>query len=136
LFSFTFRGWNKHWFESLLAYRIIDWFQFVEEFLDAFGNYDYNHIYEEFQTLLINDNSSPEGFSTRIHHVLCKFNLVDMSFVLNILYDTCISFIQSYSIVNEESVTNPITQLREEFCLQDERNPSENLEQEKEVEST
>jgi hypothetical protein len=32
-------------------------------------------------------------------------------------------------------VTNPITQLREEFCSQDERNPSRNIEQEREVES-
>jgi hypothetical protein len=37
--------------------------------------------------------------------------------------------------VNDESVTNPITQLREEFCLQDERNPLENFEQARDVES-
>jgi hypothetical protein len=83
--------------------------------------------------LLINDNSSPKGFSTRIHHVLCKFNLDDMSIVLNLLYDACIPFFQSYSIVNDELVTS--TQLQEEFCSQDERNPSENSEEEREVES-
>jgi hypothetical protein len=116
LLSFTFRGEIKHWFESFLAYHTFDWFQFVEEFLDAFEIYDYNQLCEEFQTLLINDNSPPEGFSTRIHHVLCKFNLDDMSFVLNLLYDACVSFIQSYSIANDEQVTNPITQLQEEFC--------------------
>jgi hypothetical protein len=37
--------------------------------------------------------------------------------------------------VNDESVANPITQLREEFCSRDERNPSENFEQAREVES-
>jgi hypothetical protein len=78
LITFTFMGWIKHWFESFLAYHIFYWFQFVEEFLDAFENYNYNQLCEEFQTLLINDNSSPEGFSTRIHHFLCKFNLDDM----------------------------------------------------------
>ena len=58
-----------------------------------------------------------------------------MSFVLNLLYDACVPFIQSHSIANDESVANPITQLREEFCSHDERNPSENFEQEREVES-
>jgi hypothetical protein len=135
LFDFTFRGQIKHWFESFPSYHIFDWFQFVEEVLDDFEIYDYNQLCEEFQTLLINDNSSSEGFSTRIHHVLYKFNLHDMSFVLNLLYDACVPFIQSYSIVNDEAVTNPITQLREEFCSWVERNPSENFEQAREVES-
>jgi hypothetical protein len=93
-------------------------FQFVDEFLDAFEIYDYNQICEEFQTLLINGDSSSKGFSTRIYHVLCKFNLYDMSFVLNILYDACI---QSYSIANDEGVTNTIAQLQEELCSRDER---------------
>jgi hypothetical protein len=135
LFSFTFRSRIKHWFEYFPAYHIIDWFQFVDEFLDAFEKYDYNQLCEEFQTLLINDNSSPEDFSTRIYHVLCKFNIDDMLFVLNLLYDACVPFIQSNSITNDELVTNPITQLREELCSQDERNPSEDFEQAREVES-
>jgi hypothetical protein len=58
-----------------------------------------------------------------------------MSFVLNILYDACVPFIQSHSITNDESIANPITQSQEEFCLQDERNPSKNFEQAREVES-
>jgi hypothetical protein len=58
-----------------------------------------------------------------------------MSFVLNILSNICATFIQPFSITNDESITNPITQLREECCLQDERNPSENFEQAREVES-
>jgi hypothetical protein len=36
LFSFNFRDQIKHWFESFPTYHIIDWFQFVEDFLDAF----------------------------------------------------------------------------------------------------
>jgi hypothetical protein len=55
-----------------------------------------------------------------------------MSLVINLLYDACI---QSYSIENGEAVTNTITQLQEELCSQDERDPSENVEQEREVES-
>jgi hypothetical protein len=58
-----------------------------------------------------------------------------MSFAPNILYDVCAIFIQQFSIANDESVTNPITQLREELCLQDERNTSKNFEQAREVES-
>jgi hypothetical protein len=132
LFIFTFRGRIKHWFESFPAYHIFDWFQFVDEFLYAFEIYDYNQLCEEFQTFLINRDSSSKGFSTRIHHVLCKFNLDDMSFVLNLLYDACI---QSYLIENDEAVTNTITHLQEKLCSQDERDPSKNVEQEKEVES-
>jgi hypothetical protein len=37
--------------------------------------------------------------------------------------------------VNDESIANPTTQLREEFCSEDERNPSKNFEQAREVES-
>jgi hypothetical protein len=33
---FTFRGWIKHWFDYFPSYHIFDWFQFVDEFLDAF----------------------------------------------------------------------------------------------------
>jgi hypothetical protein len=76
LFSFTFRGRIKHLFESFLAYHIIDWFQFVDEFLYAFENYDYNQLCEEFQTLLINDNSSLEGFCWQpIHFFLSSIKL-------------------------------------------------------------
>jgi hypothetical protein len=42
LFAFTFRGHIKHWFESFPTYHIIDWFQFVDEFLDVFEKYNYN----------------------------------------------------------------------------------------------
>ena len=109
LFVFTFRDRIKHWFESFPGNHIFDWFQFVDEFLDDFEIYDYNQLCEEFQTLLINGDSSSKGFSTIIHHVLCKFNLDDMPFVLNLLYDACI---QSYSIANDEAITNTITQLQ------------------------
>ena len=57
LFSFTFRGRIKHWFESFPTYHVFYWFQFVDEFLDAFEIYDYNQLCEEFQTLLINGDS-------------------------------------------------------------------------------
>jgi hypothetical protein len=132
LFSFTFRGRIKHLFESFPTYHIFYWFQFVDELLDDFEIYDYNQLCEEFQTFLINGDSSSKGFSTRIHHVLCKFNLDEISFVLNLLYDACI---QSYSIANDEAITNTIAQLQEELCSQDERNPSENVQQATEVES-
>jgi DNA polymerase III sliding clamp (beta) subunit (PCNA family) len=48
-----------------------------------------------------------------------------MSFILNLLY----------SITNDEVVTNTITQLQEELCSLDERDPSENVKQAREVES-
>jgi hypothetical protein len=39
LFAFTFRGHIEHWFKSFPTYHIIDWFEFVEEFLDALKIY-------------------------------------------------------------------------------------------------
>jgi hypothetical protein len=58
-----------------------------------------------------------------------------MPFVLNIFCDACTPFIQPSSITNDESITNPITHLRQEFCFHDEGNPSKNIEQAREVES-
>jgi hypothetical protein len=135
LFTFTFRGRIKHWFESFPTCHIFYWFQFVDEFLDAFEIYDFDQLCEEFHTSIINDDSSSEYFLIRFYHILCKFNLDDMSFALNLLYGACVPSIQSYSITNEEPIANPITQLREEFSSQDEKNPSDNVEQAREVES-
>jgi hypothetical protein len=57
LFAFTFRGRIKHWFESFPACRIFNWFQFVDEFLNAFEIYDFDQLCEEFHTSLINGRS-------------------------------------------------------------------------------
>jgi hypothetical protein len=135
LFAFTFRGRIKHWFESFPACHIFCWFQFVDEFLDAFEIYDFDQLWEEFHTSLINGDSSSQDFLTRVYHILCKFNLDDMSFALNLFYDACIPSIQSYSSTNEEPIANPITQLQEQFSSQEEKNPSDNVEQAREVES-
>jgi hypothetical protein len=135
LFAFTFRGQIKHWFESFLACHIFDWFQFVDEFLDAFEIYDFDQLCEEFHTSLINDDSSSEDFLTRVYHILCKFNLDDMSLALNLFYDPSIPSIQSCSITNEELIANPITRLQEQFSSQEEKDPSNNVEQAREVES-
>jgi hypothetical protein len=135
LFAFTFRGRIKHWFESFPACHIFYWFQFVDEFLDAFEIYDFDQLCEEFHTSLINDDSSSEDFLTRVYHILCKFNLDDMSLALNLFYDASIPSIQSCSITNEEPIANPITQLQEQSSSQEEKNPSDNVEQAREVES-
>jgi hypothetical protein len=135
LFAFTFRGRIKHWFESFPACHIFDWFQFVDEFLYSFEIYDFDQLCEEFHTLLINDDSSSEDFLTRVYHILYKFNLDDMSLALNLFYDTSIPSIQSCSIMNEEPIANPITQLQEQSSSQEEENSSDNVEQAREVES-
>jgi hypothetical protein len=135
LFAFTFRGRIKHWFESFPACRIFDWFQFVDEFLNAFEIYDFDQLCEEFHTSLINDDPSSEGFLTRVYHILCKFNLDDMSLALNLFCDAYIPSIQSCSITNEEPIANPITQLPEQSSSQEEENSSDNVEQAREVES-
>jgi hypothetical protein len=135
LFAFTFRGRIKHWFESFPACHIFDWFQFVDEFLNAFEIYDFDQLCEEFHTSLINDDPSSEGFLTRVYHILCKFNLDDMSLALNLFYDAYIPSIQSCSITNEEPIANPITQLPEQSSSQEEENSSDNVEQAREVES-
>jgi hypothetical protein len=58
-----------------------------------------------------------------------------MSFALSLFCDACIPSIQSYSSTNEELIANPITQLQEQFSSQEEKNPSDNVEQAREVES-
>jgi hypothetical protein len=129
LFAFTFRGRIKHWFESFPACRIFNWFQFVDEFLNAFEIYDFDQLCEEFHTSLINDDSSSEHFFTRVYHILCKFNLDDMTLALNLFCDAYIPSIQSCSITNEEPIVNPITQLLEQSSSQEEENSSDNVEQ-------
>jgi hypothetical protein len=135
LFAFTFRGRIKQWFESFPACHIFDWFQFVDEFLDAFEIYDFDQLCEEFHTSLINDDPSLEGFLTRVYHILCKFNLDDMTLALNLFYDLYIPSIQSCSSMNKELIANPITQLQEQSCSQEEENSSDNVEQARELES-
>jgi hypothetical protein len=134
LFAFTFRGRIKQWFESFPACHIFDWFQFVDEFLYAFEIYDFDQLCEEFHTSLINDDLSSEFFLTKVYHILCKFNLDDMSLALNLFYDPSIPSIQSCSITNEEPIANPITQLQEQSSSQEESS-SDNVEQAREVES-
>jgi hypothetical protein len=105
------------------------------EFLDAFETYDFDQLCEEFHTSLINGDPSSEIFLTRVYHILCKFNLDDMSLALNLFYDAYIPSIQSCSITNEEPIANPITQLPEQSSSQEEENSSDNVEQAREVES-
>jgi hypothetical protein len=135
LFAFTFRGRIKHWFESFPSCHIFYWFQFVDEFLDAFEIYDFDQLCEEFHTSLINDDSSSEDFLTTVYHILCKFNVDDISFALNLFYDASIPSIQSCSITNKEPIANPITQLQEQSSSQKEKKSSDNVEQAREVES-
>jgi hypothetical protein len=135
LFAFTFRGRIKHWFESFPACHIFYWFQFVDAFLDAFEIYDFDQLCEEFHTSLINDDPSSEGFLTKVYHILCKFNLDDMSLALNLFHDASIPSIQSCSMTNEKPIANPITQLQEQSSSQEEKNSSDNVEQAREVES-
>jgi hypothetical protein len=111
------------------------WFQFVDAFLDAFEIYDFDQLCEDFHTSLINDDPSSEDFLTRVYHILCKFNLDDMSLALNLFYDASIPSIQSCSITNEEPIANPITQLQEQSSSQEEKNSFDNVEQAREVES-
>jgi len=48
LFSLTFSGRVKLWFESLLDDSIQAWEQFMYEFYNTFGNYDYDELCGEF----------------------------------------------------------------------------------------
>jgi hypothetical protein len=118
IFAFTFRGRIKHCLESFPTFHIFDWFQFVDEFLDAFEIYDFDQLCEEFHTSLINDDSSSEDFLTRVYHILCKFNLDDMPLALNLFYDAFIPSIQSCSSTNKELIANAITQLQQQSSSQ------------------
>jgi hypothetical protein len=135
LFAFTFRGRIKQWFETFPACHIFYWFQFIDEFIDSFEIYDFDQLCEEFHTSLINGDPSSEAFLTKVYHILCKFNLDDMSLALNLFYDASIPSIQSCSITNEEPIANPITQMQEKSSSQEEENSSNNVEQAREVES-
>jgi hypothetical protein len=73
-----------------------------------------------------------KNFSTKINHVLCKFHLDDLSFVLNLISDACAPFIQQDSIANDELDTDHNINLQDEFCL-NEMDPLENFEQAEEV---
>jgi hypothetical protein len=128
LFAFTFRGRIKHWFESFPVCHIFDWFQFVDEFLNAFEIYDFDQLCEEFHTSLVNGDLSSEIFLTKVYHILCKFNLDDMSLALNIFYDSSIPSIQSCSSTNQELFANPITPLLGQSSSQEESS-SDNFEQ-------
>jgi hypothetical protein len=132
LFAFTFRGRIKHWFESFPVCHIFDWFQFVDEFLNTFEIYDFDQLCEEFHTSLINGDLSSEIFLTKVYHILCKFNLDDMSLALNIFYDPSI---QSCSSTNQELFANPITLLLGQSSSQEKENSFDNVEQAREVES-
>jgi len=98
------------------------------KFLDAFQDYDYEKLCEEFKDLLTKDDSSLEKISTKINHVLSKFRLDDLSFVLNIIYDACAPFIQQDSIANDDLDTYHKINLQDGFCL-NEMNALENFEQ-------
>jgi hypothetical protein len=58
-----------------------------------------------------------------------------MSLALNLLYDASIPSIQSCSIMNEEPIANPITQLLEQSSSQEEKNSFDNVEHTRELES-
>jgi hypothetical protein len=83
----------------------------------------------------MNDDSSSEDFLTRVYHILCKFNLDEISLALNLFYNASIPSIQSCSITNEEPIANPITQLEEQSSSQEEKDSFDNVEQAREVES-
>jgi hypothetical protein len=75
----------------------------------------------EFHTSLVNVNLSSEFFLMKVYHILCKFNLDDMSLALNLFYDPYLPSIQSRSITNEEPIANPITQMVKNNLLRKKR---------------
>ena len=81
LFSLTFRGRVKIWFESFQANSIHSLFEFVIEFLPDFNNYDYDELSEELSCLKKENGESFNDFGIRLIHVCTRFPLKEMPLI-------------------------------------------------------
>jgi hypothetical protein len=81
LFSLTFRGGVKIWFESFQANSIHSLTEFVFEFLSDFNNYDYDELSEELSFLRKENGESFNDFGIKLIHVCIRFPLKEMSFI-------------------------------------------------------
>jgi hypothetical protein len=81
LFSLTFRGRVKYWFESFRANSIHSWSEFVIEFLSYFNNYDYDELGEELSFLRKENDESFKDFAIRFIHVCTRFPLKEMPLI-------------------------------------------------------
>jgi hypothetical protein len=73
LFSLTFRGRVRCWFESFQANSIYSFSEFLIEFLSYFNNYDYDELSEELSRLRKENGESLNDFSIRFIHVCTRF---------------------------------------------------------------
>jgi hypothetical protein len=81
LFSLTFQGWVKYWFESFRANFIHSWSEFVIKFLSYFNNYDYDELGEELSFLRKENDESFKDFSIRFIHFCTRFPLKEMPLI-------------------------------------------------------
>jgi hypothetical protein len=81
LFTLTFQGRVKYWFESFPANSIHSLFEFVIEFLSDFNNYDYDELSEELSWLRKENDESFNDFAIRFIHVCTRFRLKEMSLI-------------------------------------------------------
>ena len=79
LFTLTFQGQVKYWFDSFLANSIHSFSEFVIEFLSYFYNYDYDELSEELSFLRKENGESFNDFAIRFIHVCTRFPLKEMS---------------------------------------------------------
>jgi hypothetical protein len=81
LFSLTFLGRVKYWFDSFRANSIHYWSEFVIEFLSDFRNYDYDELGEELNFLRKENDESFKDFAIRFIHVCTRFPLKEIPLI-------------------------------------------------------
>jgi hypothetical protein len=106
LFSLTFRGRVKCWFESFRANSIHSLSEFVIEFLSDFNNYDYDELSEELSYLRKENGESFNDFAIRFIHVCTRFPLKEMS-LINEWFEYLVSLSdkQDQLIVNQSELS-------------------------------
>ena len=66
LFTLTFIGWIKKWFKAFITTSIHSWVHFLELFISAHKNHDYDQLCDEIESLQRDEDESISDFNSRI----------------------------------------------------------------------
>jgi len=73
LFTLTLEGWIKAWYRTLPTKSIHSWRQFMEVFIIAHENYDYEQLCTEVEGICRNINESMYDFLQRVMQIYYRF---------------------------------------------------------------
>jgi hypothetical protein len=103
MLTLTFAGRVKNWCKTLLATSIHTWEQFMNDFLHAFENHDYDKLCEKKLELRKNEDGSLKGFVIIFTHIFYTFHLDDRSsnndlinFLVSLTNETCEQLNEEY----------------------------------------